>query len=288
MILGLATKDNMANAHQTLSTKSIPNSPLIDPEGFRIWLDAMKKNRSPKITASWADNITYDLNDQGYRCGAFEGTSGLKLLSVGCSFVFGTAIPYEDTFSYQLARALELEIGRPTVNWNLSCPARSSDYVARMISTCVPSLQPDLVVINFPVITRREFFADTGRILGFTPNLPDKVVRDFLPPEALDIHKAFSSLISLPNDIRNFILNFRLCEAVLERCGIPWCYGTRHEQDAQYIAEIEGDENFIGELLVSDRQAADAAHPGPDANKDFSEAIMLHLRKTGKLDLLKA
>ena len=270
-----------------LSRNEIPLSPLAGLAEQREWLDWMAIRKDPKIKDPWVKEITYNLNQFGYRCDEFESPKRINLFTVGSSYSFGVGIPYEYTFSYLVARMIEQDLNLPVLNWNLSSAGKSSDYCSRIVSAAIPNLTPQIAIVNFPFIARREFITEAFKIIGYTPNVPKKIIRDNMAPEAFDIYEAYNKLASLPNDISNFVLNYRLCEETLNRCGVIWCFSTLEASATEYLSNVNQIDNHIGAFLETDRKAADGMHPGPEANRFFAEAIMRHFRESGKLELLK-
>jgi hypothetical protein len=261
---------------------------MADPREFRDWLDWFAQRRDLAVEAPWADKVRYDLNASGYRCDEFDDPLGLRVFSIGCSCAFGTGIPYETTFSHRVAAMLGHELGVPATNWNLSSPGKSADYIARLVSSAVPLLRPDVVIVVFSYIGRREFITETGRLIGYSPNVPDWIVRDVMYPEALDVYRAFDRLVSRPNDLRNLVVNFRLCEDTVRRADIPWCYSTMEPDASEDLSRLGEGSDHIGACMVPHDAALDGAHPGPESNRIFAEAIVDHLRRSGKLGVISA
>lgn len=279
----------MSTIDQLLSTSAVPRSTMGEPARYQRWMDWFEEEaKKAACDEPWADSVRYDLNRDGYRCDEFNQSQGLKLMAVGCSYTFGTGIPYEGTFSYRVARVLEADLGVPVTNWNLSAPGKSADYIARMISSAVPVLKPHFVIVNFSHIARREFITETGRIIGYMPGTPKRTVREVMHSEAWELYEAFDKLASFPDDLRNFVLNFRLCEETVKRHDAVWCYSTIEEVASQRLAALHGDDDHIGGFLVSDGRAIDGSHPGPEPNRLFAESIVQHLSDSGKLEALKA
>jgi hypothetical protein len=277
----------MTSIYQLLSKTEVPPSPLNEPGTYKKWLEWMAERRDPRVQEPWVDTIRYDLNRRGYRCDEFEDPKGIKLFTVGDSFTFGTAVPYEATFSFQVAKMIEQELGVPVTNWNLAFAGKNADYVARIVSSAIPSLRPDLAIVNYSFIPRREFITDACRVIGYTPNVPEKIIRNVMFPEAYDIYKAFDRIVSAEDDVRNFTLNFRLCKETFDRFGAVWCFSTQQPKVSKEICESEGSQEYIGDFLKSDGRAADGSHPGPEAHLKFAKSIMAHLRTSGKLQALK-
>ena len=71
--------------------------------------------------------ITYKINQFGFRCNEFE-VGAKSVVALGCSYTFGTGLPVETTWSYLVAKSLDLEC------YNLAWGGSSADTCYRMAS----------------------------------------------------------------------------------------------------------------------------------------------------------
>jgi hypothetical protein len=62
------------------------------------------------------DDIRYRYNARGYRCPEFDEEAEVRIISIGCSWVFGAGLPQEAIFHEHFARRLRLELGATVVN----------------------------------------------------------------------------------------------------------------------------------------------------------------------------
>lgn len=108
-------------------------------------------------TKNYSDSYcVYQLNAQGYRCPEFhtvDWTQSVVLL--GCSQVFGVAIPEEHT----LASQLNLRLGVPVIN--LGIPGASNGSISRIsVELHRTGVRPAAIVIGWTEHTR--YYHDLG------------------------------------------------------------------------------------------------------------------------------
>lgn len=86
--------------------------------------------------------IEYKYNSQGFRCDEFEDTD--CIVTLGCSYTFGTGLPNNDTFAQRVADYYSLK------NYNLGLPGSSNASCFRMAYRWIPILKPKFVVFAQP------------------------------------------------------------------------------------------------------------------------------------------
>src|SRR5262249_53742417 len=116
-----------------------------------------------------AQSITYRFNSLGYRCPEFDAPGEIRIISVGCSNTMGVGLPQEDVFHERFAKRLQEHTGRPVVNWNLGVGGSSNDYITRTLFLAIPFLNPDLVLVNFTYLSRREYVSVENKFFYFFP-----------------------------------------------------------------------------------------------------------------------
>lgn len=165
-----------------------------------------------------AADIEYDFNASGYRCPSFAPVDGLRVLAIGCSYVFGVGLPAADLFAALVTARLESELSRPATLWNLGLPGTSNDYIARLLHLAVPALDPHVVLVNFTHADRREYASDTGVLMPFCAGWypEDRIGRD--------VKEHLSALASPADDDLNLYRNYKSVESLL--AGRFWLYST--------------------------------------------------------------
>lgn len=106
------------------------------------------------------DGFVHKLDDQGFRLAERKpGKRDLTILVLGCSFAFGYGLPREQTLGAQMARLLQILLGRRVFDINLAVPGASNDYISRQLSESIECLRPDIVFVAFTQASRVEYWA---------------------------------------------------------------------------------------------------------------------------------
>ena len=200
-------------------------------------------------------DIEYGLNSLGYRCPEFDGAGGIRVLAIGCSYVFGLGLAQGDLFHERFAARLRGEFAEEVVVWNLGMVGASNDYISRLLLLAVPRLDPHVVLINFTHNARREHISVENRAIGYNPSL--------LPAEPVvrEIFSHLTALISPFDDRANFYRNYKVAELLLrDRC---WLYSQSTPESAQFLTDHMDPRRYAGPLSAVDR-ARDGWHPGPE------------------------
>jgi|SRR5882762_226455 len=113
-------------------------------------------------------NVSYRFNSLGYRCPEFDTEALLRVVSIGCSYVFGEGLPQEVLFHERFAARLRTEVSKSVVNWNFGIAGASNDGIARLLSRAVPALNPDIVMVNFTHTARREYITAAGEWMTYS------------------------------------------------------------------------------------------------------------------------
>ena len=213
-------------------------------------------------------DIVYEFNSHGYRGTEFTQRSELNILVIGCSYTFGTGLPYHDVYHQILANRLDETTGKKTTVWNLALPGVSNDFIARTLQHCLYSLNPDILVINFTFLPRREYFSEENKRYDYIP----QVVPEWFPP-FLDTWQRFNALISTHEDRANFIRNYNLVSGVLR--DRKWIVVASHEAVIETLSDIKSLGNYAGCPHIKGNElpsqfARDLLHPGKQMNIDLA------------------
>lgn len=102
-----------------------------------------------------AHNPDYDTNSKGYRCPEFDPLpdGGKNVVALGCSHTFGEGLDRSDVW---LSR-FEKKIGNKNLRfWNLAQPGASANKCVRILYGTEKLLFPKIIIVCWPVYTRRE------------------------------------------------------------------------------------------------------------------------------------
>jgi hypothetical protein len=225
------------------------------------------------------NSIDYTLNSKGYRCPAFNQTASIKILSLGCSYVFGVGLKQSELYHEIVAQNLRDILGCSVINWNLGSGGASNDFITRVLYESLPILKPDLIIINFTVPGRREYLAANGDWVKFAPgnkvNWSEGVTREF--------HVFQRKMASHYQDALHFSNLFRGIEAKLSNEN--HVFTTVNREFYEVIQPIFGDK-FVTNFDILDT-SRDHLHPGANSHKAVAKKCLEYMRKTHILDKLK-
>lgn len=194
-------------------------------------------------------SIAYRFNAQGFRSDPFD--QGPGMLFLGCSMTMGTGLPYEETWPYLVARALDCAC------WNLGVGGGSNDTMFRLALHHVPALLPKAVVVMSTEPTRLEIVEKDhfAKLLvnGPIPNDYRLFYRRWLDQDA--------------NSYLNWMKNILAIEQLCKDSRIPF---------------FRADITDLGTGRGGDRPykdwARDLAHPGRQTVADFARQLIEQIR----------
>ena len=213
------------------------------------------------------DDVSYKFNSHGYRCDEFKECGQINVLSLGCSWTFGTGLPADKTWPASITRKLSKALNADVKNWNLGYPGHSNDYISRTLALAVPILKPDLVIIHFTRLIRREHINPKGHFGSLFAHR-DRPVREF---------ELWTELASEASILYRFICNAKMISNVVNQYCIPWLYGA-----TKYIEELDPFTEYMDQSRRLDfgidkdfdNLARDNQHPGVDAVDLFTDKLL--------------
>lgn len=230
-------------------------------------------------------DITYTWNSMGYRCPEFDipKTNRPRVCIYGDSCMEGYGLSEKDMPSMQFARHWNdhFENENPEI-FNLAKAAASNDFISRVLYSTVSQLRPDLVVIYWTYVTRRELHAEDGNTLSFLKSWPIMSV-----PFPEQYHELLTSQQVLSNwraDADNFLRNYLLVKYFLQAHSIPYVWSLEshrwYENKQQYFDQYDHDryincglENYYLDF------SRDQVHPGPKSIDVISKRLFDHYCK---------
>ena len=216
------------------------------------------------IKTSYNEDINYNFNSYGYRCEEFVEAE-FKVLTLGCSIAFGNGIPDKSRFGSVFCQLLEKQINKKVFNYNLSWPGVSSDYVARIVTVVVPIIKPNVVLVNFPYLPRREYFDIDGNIFQFRPNKK---------PNSIKESKFISNFLALSSpyqDACNLFKNYILIDSICKQNNAVFLYSVSNSdqptyQKVRHLFDESKKANSIDKIDF----ARDGGHPGIKTNENHA------------------
>ena len=193
------------------------------------------------------DDLTYDLNNHGFRCPPFEDIDHRKqqIMVLGCSYTFGIGLRQEQLWHEHLRLAFSDET---TQIWNLGVPGYSNDAITRLAWRFLEYIRPAMIFVQWTHFHRREYVRDDNSLWRILTNNPR------FWNDGSDAYKAFFSMHNDFNDQYCFEKNLALLSNIAKAYRITFEYETIN--------------NF-----PSMDKARDDEHPGPDSHKLFAVQI---------------
>jgi hypothetical protein len=217
-------------------------------------------------------SIEYKFNSHGYRCPEFTEVADIRMISIGCSFVAGMGLPQNALFHELFAEHLRRKTGKTVVNWNIAESGAGNDAVERVLHLAVPYLEPHIVLILFPGITRREYVTPKCIPVQYTPGILDHPAFKAILGEGSEwlirllrpIYGNLAGIASEQNDEMRFFRSYKSIEALLsDRC---WLFGFADftgSIEVRHVFKHVAMERYIGDWSMLDGARDDPPHPGP-------------------------
>ena len=209
-------------------------------------------------------SIRYSLNSLGYRCPEFTEDGAIRIISIGCSYVFGVGLPQTALFHELFAERLRQELGTTVVNWNLGVGAASNNYIARLLHLAVPLLQPDFVLIFFTHLARREYVTAHNCYVKYHPQLQtnDPVLRE--------VGAHLGALSSQYQDQLDFFRDYKSVESLLaERL---WLFSVvKPSELCDIVPHLDSTRRTPDHTWMD--VARDHAHPGPATHESIYQCF---------------
>jgi hypothetical protein len=207
-------------------------------------------------------DIEYVHNKRGYRCPEFDVEADFKIVSLGCSMVYGIGLPEHELFPTKIAKNLAPRFGN-IVNWNLGYPLGSNDTISRLLIAAVETLHPDLVLINFTYLPRCEYYSADGL---FDCN-----------PHSVKSANDLAIWINSHNGFIQVYKAYKLAESILESRNIEWFWSLVTDELLLIKNRLLMDK-YAGIFSINDT-ARDHRHPGPKSNDLICDKYMEKINK---------
>lgn len=207
----------------------------------------------------------YHINEHGFR--AADGIDS-PLWFLGCSHVFGEALPVEETFAHIFAQVQAQEYH------NFGTPGASTELLARLLFKLRSRLATHTTVVLLPLPARYETIVD-GRFTNIVPNHSNYL--DLLPSQQLEGHMRYRSMSAV-------MLIKSLCEHhdchffTYSDPGSAW---HQHE-DLGFREQLSA--TAIPVDLIVDR-AADGRHYGKQTHENIAKYMLDHVHQVQAHDV---
>ena len=240
------------------------------PDTFEIssYKYHLKKRVNGQYRTSGSDNTgkcLYTYNELGFRSESIT-KDGFKVMSIGCSMTEGVGVNDGETWSSIFSKMIP-----NGVDLNFGCGGRSNDYIVRCLMTYYERVKPDLVLIMYTFLNRREIYTENGQIEPFMVGdswgyLKDENHGRLIQNNLTEIHNRNEDIV---NWYKNHLMITHFLK--LKNCNFIWNGNLDVPLDMNDEHRFDGDfKNFLD-------RGVDGGHPGPKHNKVYSENLFNHI-----------
>ena len=237
-----------------------------NPETFEI--SSYKFSLNSRVNKSFntcgSDNTgksIYTYNELGFR-GDSPEKNGYRIMSIGCSLTEGVGVNDNETWSHIFAKLLP-----NGVDLNFGCSGRSNDYISRCLLTYYDYIKPDLVLIMYTSMQRREIYTEDGGIEPFMKTSYWGYLND--TEIGKSIQNSYTNFSNDKDDLYNWYKNHLLISNYLKSKNAKWLWNGSFDvpTDIYDLNRFDGDYNTYIDLGV------DGVHPGPAHNRLYANKL---------------
>ncbi len=241
-----------------------------NPETFEIssYKYSLNSRINKTYNTSGSDNTgkcTYTYNELGFR-GDSVSKDGFKIMSIGCSLTEGVGVNDDETWSHQISALIP-----NGVDLNFGVGGRSNDYICRCLLSYYDTIKPDLVLIMYTFLNRKEFYTPKNEIEPFMPTNSWGYMEedDF----GKNIQKNLSEVQNRYEDIINWYKNHLIITQFLKQKGCNYVWNGSLDVPTDYTDEYRFDGDYKNFIDIS----ADGLHPGHKHNEIYAKKLYNHL-----------
>lgn len=235
------------------------------------WIFEENKEQNKSSYYEWG--IEVHQNEIGYRADSIY-SDGFKVMSLGCSMTYGYGLCDNETWPKLLTDRIP-----NCVNLNFGVTGCSNDRIVRNLIKYYDFIKPDLVIIMWTSVVRREYFTDIVNNYTFEDCYRQPYGKyDFVPQyisenkTEQDIFKLLIELSNKQEDSTNWYKNYLLANYFLRLKNAKWIFLDAYFDTPNRLSSIN-DTNYIDLPYDLLDFARDGAHPGPKSAKHFSDKL---------------
>jgi hypothetical protein len=228
---------------------------------YKYSLDLRINNRYQTSGSDNTGNCQYTYNELGFR-GDSPTKNGFKIMSIGCSLAEGIGVNDKETWPSRFSKLIP-----NGVDLNFGVSGRSNDYISRCLLSYYDYVKPDLVLIMYTFLNRREIYTDSNQIEPFMMGSSWGYLKE--ETDGLIIQNNLTAVQNRNADIVNWYKNHLLITQFLKlkNCNFIWNGDLDVPTDINDEYRFDGDYNIFLDLGV------DGGHPGPKHNKIYSKKL---------------
>jgi lysophospholipase L1-like esterase len=232
---------------------------------YKYSLDLRINNRYQTSGSDNTGNCQYTYNELGFR-GDSPTKNGFKIMSIGCSLAEGIGVNDKETWPSRFSKLIP-----NGVDLNFGVSGRSNDYISRCLLSYYDYVKPDLVLIMYTFLNRREIYTDSNQIEPFMVGSSWGYLKE--ETDGLIIQNNLTEIQNRNEDIINWHKNHLIITQFLKlnNCNYIWNGGL--DVPTEYTDAYRFDGDFINFLDLG----VDGGHPGPKHNQTFATKLLNHI-----------
>ena len=229
---------------------------------------SLKSRVNKRFYTSGSDrtgNCQYTYNELGFR-GDSSTKNGFKIMSLGCSITEGVGVNDYQTWTSKFSKLIP-----NSVDLNFGCGGRSNDYISRCLLSYYDYIKPDLVLIMYTFLNRREIYTKNNQIEPFMVGSSWGYLEE--KEDGITIQNNLTEIQNRNEDIVNWYKNHLLITQFLKlkNCNFLW------NGSLDVPIDINDEYRFDGEYKNFLDLGADGGHPGPKHNESYSKNLYNHI-----------
>ena len=235
-------------------------------------------------------------NEKGYRADSFEVRGDFNIAYFGDSWVEGHGAARGEIFPDRVSKLLGQRTGLVVKSWNFGLSGTGLDYILRLAPAVCDHLQPDLAIVVFTQVNRREYFSTDGKRMMLRMRQFINAVKNRAKYDPFDylILQHFAAMDNPYENIAHTVRHVRSLQAVFQASSIPWAFSWADLDDAteplSFLLEqgMLPQGNFLGEIFErSDEARNSRVHPGVKSHEAFAQTIVKWIQHN-KVNLQRA
>ncbi len=231
---------------------------------------SLKSRANKRFHTSGSDetgSCQYTYNELGFR-GDSITKNGFKIMSIGCSMTEGVGVNDKQTWSSKFSNLIS-----DGVDLNFGCGGRSNDYIARCLLSYYDYVKPDLVLIMYTFLNRREIYTDNNQIEPFIAGHSWGYLQE--KNEGIIIQNNLTEIQNRNDDTINWYKNHLIITQFLKLNNCNYIWNGSLDVPKEYTDEYRFDGDFINFLDLG----ADGGHPGPKHNEIFATKLFNYINE---------
>lgn len=237
------------------------NSETFEISSYKFSLDTRINGIFNTCGSDNTGKCTYTYNELGFRGDSLQ-KDGFKVMSIGCSLTEGVGLNDDETWSHNFTKLIP-----KGVDLNFGLSGRSNDYISRCLLSYYDLIKPDLVLIMYTSLQRREIYTKDGGIEPFMKTTSWGYLNE--TEDGKIIQDSYLNFSNDNDDLYNWYKNHQLIKYYLGSKNTKWLWNGSFGVPENIVDSNRFDGNYKSYIDF----AVDGVHPGPEHNKTYAKKL---------------